>query len=197
MGCVTWPCEAISQSKQYKTMKYTIQRSIKKTTQTGKPFIKATLKDETGQEVDNVSIWSDFPNFEVLTPGVETTGVIETNPQGFRNLKPATMGRMMQPQEKNSPVPQQQRTPMYEQRVDAIRRAQERKYEAISYFNATNSAISLVSNLKAKLMNGNVNRSVMKQEIMFWRDWFIDEWKDYERNGFKAEHKGQKNDSKS
>jgi hypothetical protein len=78
-------------------------------------------------------------------------------------------------------------------RVDAIRRAQERKYEAISYFNATNSAISLVSNLKAKLMNGNINRGVMKQEIMFWRDWFIDEWKHYERNGFKAEHKSEKN----
>ncbi len=173
-------------------MKYTIQRSIKKTTQTGKPFLKATLKDESGQVIDNVSIWSDFPNFEILTPGVETAGVVEMNPQGFRNLKPATMGRIVEVSQ-NMP----QRAPVYEQRVDAIRRAQEKKYEAISYFNATNSAISLVSNLKAKLMNGGVNRAVMKQEIMFWRDWFMEEWKKYESNGYKAQHNSHKNTEKN
>lgn len=185
-----------------KYMKYTIQRSIKKTTQTGKPFIKATLKDEVGQEIENVSIWSDFPNFEVLTPGVQTAGVIETNPQGFRNLRPATMGRVAQneAQVQGQSQPQHQvaaRPAVYEQRVDAIRRAQEKKYEAISYFNATNSAISLVSNAKSQLMNSkNVSRSSMKQEIMYWRDWFMDEWKHYEASGYKAQHKSEKGDIK-
>lgn len=173
-------------------MKYTIQRSIKKTTQTGKPFIKATLKDEVGQEIENVSIWSDFPNFEVLTPGIQTAGVIETNPQGFRNLRPATMGRVVEEETKVAARPA-----VYEHRVDAIRRAQEKKYEAISYFNATNSAISLVSNAKSKLMNtNNVSRSSMKQEIMYWRDWFMDEWKHYEASGYKAQHKSEKHDIK-
>ncbi|MBX4198117.1 hypothetical protein KW782_02160 [Candidatus Parcubacteria bacterium] len=163
-------------------MKYTIQRSVKKITQTGKPFIKATLKDEIGQEMDNVSIWSDFPNFESLQPGVETTGVIETSSQGFRNLKPATMQRMVQAEQ------QPLRNPGYDHRMEMIRRSQEKKYEAIAFFNATNSAISLVSNMKAKLMNGTVNRSTMKQEITFWRDWFIDEWKRNQGSGGKAQH---------
>jgi hypothetical protein len=173
-------------------MKYTIQRSIKKTTQTGKPFIKATLKDEVGQEIENVSIWSDFPQFERLEPGVQTVGVVETTTQGFRNLKPATVGRVVDIQNQ-SQTQMTTRVPSYDQRVDSIRRAQDKKYEAIAYFNATNSAISLVSNMKSKLSTGTVNRSMMKQEIMFWRDWFMDEWKRYETPSFKAQHQNEKN----
>jgi hypothetical protein len=48
-------------------MKYKIERAEKKTTQQGKPFIKATIKDEEAQVVEDVLIWSDFPDFERIS----------------------------------------------------------------------------------------------------------------------------------
>jgi hypothetical protein len=158
-------------------MKYKIEGLEKKTTQTGKPFIKAKLQDETGQVVDNVSIWSDFPNFHALNPGAQTDGVIETNPRGFRNLKPVMFYRSLQERHDRVMGPDARRT-------EAIRAAQDRKYETISYFNSVNSAISLVSSMRNKLVGQNTSRSVMKQEITYWRDWFIEEWKRYESDGF-------------
>lgn len=69
-------------------MKYLIQTFEKKQTATGKDYIRATLKDEESEtEIPNVSIWSDFPNFEAIT-GFDTVvegEIVEKN--GFKNLK--------------------------------------------------------------------------------------------------------------
>lgn len=56
-----------------------------------------------------------------------------------------------------------------------IRDAQYRKGLSIAFFNATNSAISLVSSGKVKLLEGEDVQPV----LVFWRDWFLEEHKKY------------------
>jgi hypothetical protein len=174
-------------------MKYIIEQSEKKTTQTGKPFIKAVLRDERGHVTDNVSIWSDFPDFEALDRGIETRGEILVNARGYRNLKSMEKAthdssQIRQAAERTQAEPSLRIARLEPSRQDAIKLAQDRKYEAIGYFNAVNSSIALVSALRSKLI-GTVNRSVVKQELSYWRDWFLEEWKSYEAQGFESKHK--------
>jgi len=154
-------------------MKYIIKRSEKKTTQDGRPFIKASLKNEEGQVIDGVSIWSDFPFFSEINSGVEIQGVVQQNNLGFRNLKPTA--ETHKPVQSVVEYDQPQSMTSEEQRVEMLRHAQQRKHWAIAYFNATNSAIALVSSMKSKLIN-SANRTAIKQEVEYWRDWFLSEW---------------------
>jgi len=159
-------------------MKYVIKRSQKKTTQQGKPFIKASLLQEDGKVIDNVSIWSDFPFFSELNSGVEVQGLVQQNARGYTHLKatPETQKPVQAVVEyENSSMPESTE----DDRVEVIRHAQQRKHSAIAYFNATNSAIALVSSMKSRLLN-SVNRAVIKQEIEYWREWFLNEWQKHD-----------------
>lgn len=159
-------------------MKYVLTQSEKKTTRAGKPFLKATLADEAGQTLDNVSIWSDYPGFDELKTGDELSGLVEVNAQGYKNLKtPGSPSRNGGSQ--GSRRDTQMVRPADTYRAEIIRMAQDRKNESIAYFNATNAAITLVSSMPSKLM-GNVNRSILKQEIEYWREWFLQEWKKHD-----------------
>lgn len=60
---------------------------------------------------------------------------------------------------------------------DVLRDAQYRKSRSIAFFNATNSAIEI---LKYSTIQDPIR---MKEMIMFWRNWFLDEYtKDYAEN---------------
>jgi hypothetical protein len=170
-------------------MKYVITRSDKKTTRAGKPFIRATLENEQGLVHENVSIWSDFPEFSLIKVGDEVEGSVETNSQGFANLRPGQAKRTartngaLQPKVNQVQAKESRELSIVKSaedyRGEIIRVAQDRKNESIAYFNATNAAIALVSSMQAKLMS-TFNRSVLKHEIDYWRDWFLQEWRKHE-----------------
>lgn len=63
---------------------YKISWCEKKTTTTGKAYIKATLEGVEGQ----VSIWSDFPNFANIMPGSSIVGDLKKNDKGYLTLYP-------------------------------------------------------------------------------------------------------------
>lgn len=76
-------------------MKYEILWLEKKTTSTGKPYYKLSLKDEQGNTTENVSMWSDFPNFANIAPGHFVTGDVKENDKGYKTIyapKPVSMG---------------------------------------------------------------------------------------------------------
>jgi hypothetical protein len=52
-----------------------------------------------------------------------------------------------------------------------IAKAQDKKEESIAFFNSVNSAVNLLSK-----MDFYKNREDLKEEIVFWRDWFYEEW---------------------
>lgn len=164
--------------------RYIIERSVRKMTQTGKPFLKTTLKDERGDRVEDVIIWQDYPLFERLTPGAETTGTVETNERGFRSLKPMRYTvelRQSSPQDRVQSEPRRSASSAGDgdPRANAIRVAQARKNESIAYFNSVNSAIALVAGLRTKLVS-STNRTALKSEIEYWRDWFLGQWNMHE-----------------
>lgn len=65
-------------------MKYRIEWCEKKKTSTNKEYFKATITDEQGKE-EEVSIWSDFPQFIQIQPGLEVEGYIKVN-GNYKNL---------------------------------------------------------------------------------------------------------------
>jgi hypothetical protein len=60
-------------------------------------------------------------------------------------------------------------------KANYISKAQDKKEESIAFFNSVNSAINLISGL---ISSGKIycdNKS-LESEIIYWRDWFYDEW---------------------
>lgn len=141
----------------------------------GKKVAECELIEE-GQEFPlekKVSIWQDFPGFETITFGATVEGNIATNDKGYQSLKaipklPAT-GSFGGPRgiAKAQEVKGQQ-----------IKEAQERKSDSIAFFNATNSAIALVTKM-TETQPVFPGEAEMKVKIRAWRDWFIQEYEDY------------------
>lgn len=63
-----------------------------------------------------------------------------------------------------------------ERKADMIEKAQDRKSESIAYFNSTNCAIELVGKLDTQSMT----HQDIEEEIIYWRDWFLAEYRKYE-----------------
>lgn len=138
--------------------------------------MRARLRDESGEVIEDVSIWPDYPDFEALRPGDQTSGRVEVNSRGFRSLKATDSGRR-----ESAVAGFATRRPVGaadERRNEAMKVAQDRKYQSIAFFNATNSAIALVSAMR---QGGTVaDRISIKNEVIYWRDWFLSEWKKHE-----------------
>jgi len=137
-----------------------------------KDLIEATV-EEVGTMVttNKVQIWGDFPSFETITFGsvVEGDLVIKTS-GAYTNItlyppKPAYTpkaggfgGGVKAAQERKEVM---------------IEKAQERKSDSIAFFNSTNSAIALIKDMKLGVED-------TKAEIVFWREWFLSEYRKYE-----------------
>ena len=62
---------------------------------------------------------------------------------------------------------------LMDKKAENIKEAQERKSDSIAFFNATNSAIALLQD------SGITVEAELKVKIRAWRDWFIQEYEDY------------------
>lgn len=72
-----------------------------------------------------------------------------------------------------------------ERKSEYIKEAQERKEESIAYFNATNSAIQLLtSNPRFQEMTPEDK----KDNIIWWREFFLSEWRKYDAKPEQDKH---------
>lgn len=132
-----------------------------------------TLERIDGTVVENVTINRNdkkgalFPNFDALLTGYEFEGNEWTSTQGRTYLFPPKIasGRTF------TPKPRVDFKEAQDRKAGYIKEAQERKDNSIAFFNATNSAIAVTQH-----MTNPANVEEKRQEIIEWRDWFLQEW---------------------
>lgn len=150
-------------------MKYTIEWLERKRTSTGKDKIDATLSD--GKNSIDVTIWDNFPNFTGLMAGQDVEGDVVTKQNGQytnKTLYPVKVATT--PKFGASGV-----SKLMDKKAEQIEKAQERKSESIAFFNATNSAITLVSKLGIESMS----EAQIRVSVVSWRDWFLKEYENW------------------
>lgn len=149
-------------------------------TKTGKAKADATLVDEKGVSTDKVTIWGDFPDFEKLMPGQEIFGEINVKQNGAYTNKTLYAGRT---DTINNPKAPAWATggnkggikAAQERKEVMIEKAQARKNDSIAYFNANNSAISVLGKYEYSM-----DLSGYRDQLVQWRDWFLSEWEKYD-----------------
>lgn len=152
---------------------YTIEWLERKKTTTGKDVISASLKTPEGVIHDKVSIWSNFPNWINLTPGGSVSGEIVTSDKGYKSLKEEmTKGFTQSGYRAPSGA-----VKAAEITRESVKEAQGKKNESIAFFSSTNAAIELV---KSMPMYRESDAGDLRQSIITWRNFFLDEWKKYE-----------------
>jgi len=137
---------------------------------TGAPM-KVTMFDN-GDKVFVNSKW-DSAIYDKVVEGAEFELVKEGNFNKIKYDKPASFGG-------GSKVEK-----LMDKKADNIKVAQERKNDAIAFFNATNSAISLRASDKTLLFDSTDHQ---KEYIVFWRNWFLEEWQKYDSQDYTDKH---------
>lgn len=155
-------------------MQYTIDWMEKKQV-AGKNIYRATLKDISGRIEEDITIWQDFPGFADLSPGARIEGDVVSKQNGKyvnkslyppRNAKPGASTFSPRP---SGAVSAAKIT------SESVKQSQMKKESSIAYFNAINSAIALME--ARKLTDDD---EVLKDFIIYWRDWFLSEWRKYD-----------------
>lgn len=156
-------------------MKYTIEWCERKTTSTGKEKLDCTLTDENKVQTSNVTIWGDWIGFNDIKVGHAVEGDIVP-------AKDPKYGPTLYPVKKVAPTGSfggpRGIAKAQEVKGQQIKEAQERKSDSIAFFNATNSAIALVTKM-TETQPVFPGEAEMKVKIRAWRDWFIQEYEDY------------------
>lgn len=149
---------------------YQIEWSEKKTTSTGKSYIKANLSGE-GVSQENVSIWSDFPDFANLMTGHKVTGELKQNDKGYWTLYPPRTGTTGQ-----SGGFKGNMAKVMEQKQEGIKLSQENKEHGIKVA----STISMATQIVLAMMKDDKTviwtDQLVKDEIRKWRTWLWAEW---------------------
>lgn len=145
-----------------------------KNTAKGAPYKSCELDQEIqGKRYFNV--FSFHPRYEDIQIGLEIDAVdfqydgkfinlIDPN-KGIKTAYRATGGAT-----RGIPAAQ-------ERKAEYIEKAQDKKEESIAFFNATNSAIAILTKIKPPVTDD----SEFKQELVMWRDWFYQEWQKHNR----------------
>lgn len=144
-------------------MKYKVNNLEAKQSAKGTTYYIADFTDEAGNTV-NAS------TFDSITNASEVEGEITKNGQ-YTNFK---LGGA-----KKGGVGIKA---AQERKAEMIEKAQDRKNEAIAFFNATNNAIALINTLGLK------DKQDIKDAITYWREWFLDEWIRYEAQDYTNKH---------
>lgn len=140
---------------------------------TGAPM-KVTMFDN-GDKVFVNSKW-DSAIYDKVVEGAEFELVKDGNFNKIKYDKPASAGFGG-----GSKVEK-----LMDKKADNIKVAQERKNDAIAFFNATNSAIALVTTDPAyKNVSDVVN---IQESIKIWRNWFLEEWQKYDSQDYTDKH---------
>ncbi len=162
-------------------MDYNVKSIVESTTANGTRLARASLIQPDGVVLDNVTFWAkSWPIFP--TPGTIIKGDYKEEQKGNflnRTLYPIrTKPVYVKPVAKAEQIAVAQ-----ERKAEYIAEAQENKNKSIAFFNATNNAIEIT---KARLDVGNIdiNDYQIQQEIVSWRNFFLDEWKTFSSQPF-------------
>jgi hypothetical protein len=163
-------------------MQIKIISSETKTSSKGNAYKKVSLND--GRDLNNVAVFPSFSQYEKVTAGSVVEGVVkekEYNGSKSYSLEDGNLGK------KPSGVGNMSK--LMEKKAENIREAQERKEDSIAFFNATNSAVSIVLGLieiKSK-QKGSLGEDVseypdpaiIRKSIVDYRNWFLREYDDF------------------
>ncbi len=153
--------------------------------ETKSPDWKIATIDDNGVSYKDVSVnrtnkkGETFPNFDDLQAGREVTdATIWTSGTGKHYLftkdkpTPGVMGSKPNWAGGGGVKAAQER------KEAMILKAQDRKEESIAYFNALNSAISLVKGNFP--MDTEEDIKALKDNVLYWRDFFFHEWSKFD-----------------
>lgn len=143
-------------------MKHKINWAETRQSPTGKEYKIATLENGT-----DISVWPDFSHYADVVPGGEVEGEIRVKGK-YKNLVDADRAETT-----NSSIAPRGMAAAQQRKAAYIEKAQDKKEESIAYFNSVNAAIELIS----KRMPAELSDT--QKEIVFWRDWFYNEWKNW------------------
>lgn len=140
-----------------------------KTTSTGKPYTKMTLKDETDAVFTEVSIWSDNPQYDKATPGGTLEGEITTNEKGYKSFK-APAGNLARRGFTKPDIAKAQ-----ERKEGMIDKAMTRKEDSFET-SATFRDATLIT--LAQLTGKNFTNEEFATKWKAWRKWLITNYSD-------------------
>lgn len=161
---------------------FTIEWMERKTTSTGKPMIKTSLKDAQGAMQEDVAIWGDFPNFAALGPGTTVEGDVVSKQNGQyvnKTLYPARQPAA--PRGGGAGMKAAQ-----ERKAEMIKEAQERKSESVAYFNSINVAIQFITAFRNEMDLQNADD--IFGAVLMYRDKLLKEWQEYEKGDYQNKH---------
>lgn len=138
-------------------MKYIVDWLEETQSASGKTYYKVALK--SGSNVIKAS------TFDKLDLGTEVEGEVIQNGK-YTNFK------LGQPRTGSAGIRGAQ-----ERKAEYIKEAQDRKEMSIAFFNSLNAAINLLKDKQLDEVN-------MKQQIISWRDWFLDEHRKYQAQDY-------------
>lgn len=161
-------------------MKYTIKWIENKPTSTGKARAIATLTNEQGQDITDVSLWgTNWPNLQTLMVGAVIDGDLVEKQNG-QYLNRALYPLKSAPQQAANRSFSPNRGGMaaaQERKSEYIKEAQDRKEISIAYFNAVNNAVNIIGHYAP---DSWPSREDYQIELRKWIDWLLDSWRTWE-----------------
>lgn len=125
-----------------------------------------TLKDETGQTIDEVS------TFDAVMPGQEIEGFIETKGQ-YKNFKKSLEKPNFMKKEGFSANKAKE---VIDYKDEKIGKNADNKDHSIRISSTMNKAIDLA------IADGNMEQKLREETILYWREWIWKHWDDPDTN---------------
>lgn len=163
-------------------MDYIIDWCEQKTTATGKIVLSCTLTDINGITHQNVSIWSDFPDFSNLAAGHSVTGNMRSkaSPNGkvYKTLYPTINANPIRPRSSVPAKPGIDGSALIRQKAESITASQDKKEVSIMISGTARDAVLIVTTMYPELANYNEidKEAAIKEEIIKWRKWLMAQW---------------------
>lgn len=159
---------------------YKLSNVVRKETSTGKPMIKCTITPvPEGVIVDDVAIWSSFPDFANLKDGDVVMGELEVKQNGQYTNKTLNYPKPANSSPRGS----------YAAKGPAVEKAMERKEASIGKFQDNKElSIKISSTMRDAVLlaiaefnaDGGKNNTThsLDELILKWRKWLVEHWSD-------------------
>ncbi len=147
-----------------------------------KDVLEAKAEDFNGKIYDKVSLWTTDWNNLSKVDGTEILAEIKvTEKNGYKNitLYPEKTEGFNGFKKGGNNI-----SKLMDKKAENIEVAQNRKNESIAFFNATNSALSLLVALPTKPSSFEETQKFLISS----RDWFLSEWQKYESSDITNKH---------
>lgn len=140
-----------------------------KTSKTGTKFAIANVSNESGAEFDNVTIFSNYPEFEGLKDGATIEGDLVTNDYNGRKGWKLSTGKPMRAKTDFKKA--------METKADNIKVAQENKNESIKISSTFRDATILTAEWLKKTDISFMTDKDIQDKWLEWRKWL---WKQFD-----------------